>query len=177
MNEGMGLLFTDNSRGNINKKQAGDFEQKSVAPSSGYRVEKAQLTDMVPMLNLWKATPGLGVGKGDGEDSLRDFMQRNPSTCLVLRIDEGIVATVLGGFDGRRGYIYHLAVHPDYQGKGYGKVLLNQVISELKSLGALKIHLFVFNDNQLAAGFYNHQGWELRQDIQVFSWDATLDNK
>lgn len=173
----MGLLFTDNSRGNINKKQAGDFEQKSVAPSSGYRVEKAQLTDMVPMLNLWKATPGLGVGKGDGEDSLRDFMQRNPSTCLVLRIDEGIVATVLGGFDGRRGYIYHLAVHPDYQGKGYGKVLLNQVISELKSLGALKIHLFVFNDNQLAAGFYNHQGWELRQDIQVFSWDATLDNK
>jgi len=173
----MGLLFTDNSRGNINKKQAGDFEQKSVAPSSGYRVEKAQLTDMVPMLNLWKATPGLGVGKGDGEDSLRDFMQRNPSTCLVLRIDEGIVATVLGGFDGRRGYIYHLAVHPDYQGKGYGKVLLNQVINELKSLGALKIHLFVFNDNQSATGFYHHQGWELRQDIQVFSWDAARDNK
>ena len=175
MNEGMGLLFTDNSRGNINKKQAGDFEQKSVAPSSGYRVEKAQLTDMGSMLDLWKATPGLGVGKGDGEDSLRDFMQRNPTTCLVLRINEGIVGTVLGGFDGRRGYIYHLAVHPDYQGKGYGKVLLDQVISELKSRGALKIHLFVFNDNQPATEFYHHQGWELRQDIQVFSWDATRD--
>jgi len=175
INEGMGLLFTDNSRGNINKKQTEDFDQKSVASISGYRVEKAQLTDMGSMLDLWKATPGLGVGKGDGEDSLRDFMQRNPTTCLVLRINEGIVGTVLGGFDGRRGYIYHLAVHPDYQGKGYGKVLLDQVISELKSRGALKIHLFVFNDNQPATEFYHHQGWELRQDIQVFSWDATRD--
>jgi ribosomal protein S18 acetylase RimI-like enzyme len=167
MNEGMGLLFTDNWQSNLNKKSSDD----------GYRVEKAQLTDMGLMLDLWKATPGLGVGKGDGEDSLRDFMQRNPSTCLVLRVSEGIVGTVLGGFDGRRGYIYHLAVHPDYQAKGYGKVLLNQVISELKSLGALKIHLFVFSDNQPATEFYRHLGWELRQDIQVFSWDATSDNK
>ena len=163
----MGLLFKGNSQGNINKKSSDDR----------YRVERAQLTDMGPMLDLWNATPGLGVGKGDGEDSLRDFMHRNPSTCLVLRIDEDIVGTVLGGFDGRRGYIYHLAVHPDYQGKGYGKVLLNQVITELKFLGALKIHLFVFNDNQPATEFYRHLGWELRRDIQVFSWDATRDHK
>lgn len=167
MDEGMGLLFTGNSQGNINKKSS----------DNGYRLEKAQLTDMGSMLDLWKATPGLGVGKGDGKDALHDFMQRNPSTCLVLRIDEGLIGTVLGGFDGRRGYIYHLAVHPGYQGKGYGKVLLNQVIDELKSLGALKIHLFVFDDNQTAIGFYYHQGWELRQDIKVFSWDAARDNK
>lgn len=167
MNEGMGLLFTSNLQGNINKKSSGD----------GYRVARAQLSDMELMLDLWEATPGLGIGKGDGKDSLKDFMRRNPSTCLVLRINENIVGTVLGGFDGRRGYIYHLAVHPDYQGKGYGKVLLNQVISELKSLGALKIHLFVFSDNQPAAEFYRHLGWELRRDIQVFSWDTTRDNK
>lgn len=167
MNEGMGLLFTGNSQGNINKKSSDD----------GYRVEKAQLTDMGSMLNLWKATPGLGVGKGDGEEELRVFMERNPSTCLVLRIDKGLIGTVLGGFDGRRGYVYHLAVHPEYQGKGYGKMLLNQVIIELQSLGALKIHLFVFNDNQPATEFYHHLGWELRRDIQVFSRDTTGDNK
>ena len=172
----MRLLFAVNSQGNINKKQADDFEQKS-ATIFGCRVERAQLTDMGAMLDLWRVTPGLGVGKGDDQDALKVFMERNPSTCLVLRIDEGLIGTVIGGFDGRRGYIYHLAVHPDYQGKGYGQVLLNQVISELKSLGALKIHLFVFNDNQPATGFYHHQGWELRHDIQVFSWDATRDHK
>lgn len=167
MNEGMGLLFTDNSQGNINKKGSDDC----------CRMERAQPGDMGAMLDLWRFIPGLGVGKGDEEDQLKVFMERNPSTCLVLRIDKCLIGTVLGGFDGRRGYIYHLAVHPDYQGKGYGKVLLNQVINKLKSLGALKIHLFVFKYNQLATEFYHHLGWELRQDIQVFSWDAAGDNK
>jgi ribosomal protein S18 acetylase RimI-like enzyme len=160
-------LSTDNSQGNINKKSSDD----------AYQVERAQLTDMVPMLDLWRATPGLGVGQGDEEKALKVFIERNPSTCLVLRINEGLIGTVLGGFDGRRGYIYHLAVHPDYQGRGYGRMLLKQVINELKSLGALKIHLFVFRDNQPATKFYHHQGWELRHDIQVFSWDTTRDNK
>ena len=167
MNEGMGLLFTNNSQGNINKKSSDHC----------YQVGRAQPGDMRAMLNLWSVTPGLGLGKGDEEKALQVFLERNPSTCLVLRIDKGLIGTVLGGFDGRRGYIYHLAVHPDYQGKGYGKLLLNQVITELKSLGALKIHLFVFNDNQSATEFYHHLDWELRRDIQVFSWDTNRDNK
>lgn len=96
-------------------------------------------------------------------------MKRNPSTCLVLRENEQLIGTVLGGFDGRRGYIYHLGVHRDYRGRGYGKELMAHVLRELKALGALKIHLFVFEDNQTAAAFYKSQGWELRRDIQVFS--------
>ncbi|CEO89127.1 Acetyltransferase (fragment) [Syntrophaceticus schinkii] len=43
---------------------------------------------------------------------------------------------------------------------------------ELNALGAPKIHLFAFNDNQTAANFYLGQGWEERRDIRVFSWDA-----
>lgn len=123
------------------------------------------------MLELWRCIPGLGVGSGDEEESLRLFMERNPSTCLLLKDGERLLGTVLGGFDGRRGYIYHLAVHPDCQGQGYGRELLKEVLYELRKLGAPKIHLFAFNDNQLAAGFYQNQGWEWRRDIQVFSWD------
>lgn len=136
--------------------------------AAGCSIEKATEQDITSMLNLWKTIPGLG--EGDGEESLRNFMERNPSTCLVLREKEHLIGTVLGGFDGHRGYIYHLAVHPDYQGRGYGKALFSRVTRELRSLGAPKIHLFVFRDNQQAITFYQGQEGQLRQDIHVFSW-------
>ena len=136
-------------------------------------VELANAADIKPMLAFWRSIPGLGVGRGDTESSLNAFLERNPTTCLLLKINGGLMGTVLGGFDGRRGYIYHLAVHPDYQGRGYGKMLLSRVSGQLKDLGAPKIHLFAFGDNHTAEGFYLCQGWEKRCDIQVFSWDIS----
>ncbi len=136
-----------------------------------FQVEKAKLTDIGLMLELWKAIPGLAIGKSDEEELLEIFIKRNPTTCLVLKADKVLVGTVLGGFDGRRGYIYHLAVHQEYQGRGFGKLLLNNVLFELRELGVQKIHLFTFNDNRAAVEFYRHLEWRLRQDIQVFSWD------
>lgn len=136
------------------------------------RVEKATLTDARAMLDFWRNIPGLGVGRGDDEDRLKAFMDQNASTCLVLRDKEQLIGTVLGGFDGRRGYIYHLAVHQDYRGRGYGRLLLSSVTQALRTRGALKMHLFVFNHNQAASAFYQSEGWELRRDIQVFSWNA-----
>ncbi|MDD2555563.1 MAG: GNAT family N-acetyltransferase [Syntrophaceticus sp.] len=138
-------------------------------------VELAKAADIKPMLDLWRSIPGLGVGRGDTESSLKAFLVRNPTTCLLLRVNGCLMGTVLGGFDGRRGYIYHLAVHPDYQGRGYGKMLLSRVSCQLKDLGAPKIHLFAFGDNHTAEGFYLCQGWEKRRDIQVFSWDTNED--
>ncbi len=51
--------------------------------AAGCRIDRATEQDITSMLNLWKTIPGLG--EGDGEESLRNFMERNPSTCLVLR--------------------------------------------------------------------------------------------
>ena len=83
------------------------------------------------------------------------------------------MGTVMAGFDGRRGYIYHLAVHPQYQGQGYGKALLEKAITELENLGAQKIHLTVFNDNHRAIEFYRRQGWKERDEIKMMSWETT----
>ncbi|HHW61495.1 MAG TPA: GNAT family N-acetyltransferase [Syntrophomonadaceae bacterium] len=141
-------------------------------PIEDYKIERAQAEDAVAMLKLWQGIPGLGLGQGDDEEALRIFIKRNPSTCLVIRDKGSLIGTVLAGFDGRRGYIYHLAVHQDYQGRGYGKALLNRAMKELQALGAMKIHLFVLRDNPAAAAFYRQQGWQTRHDIQVFSWDA-----
>lgn len=140
--------------------------------AAGCEIERAKLSDTAEMLEFWRSIPGIGIGRGDTEQSLKLFIEKNPSTCLVLKENGRLIGTVLGGFDGRRGYIYHLAVDPDYRGKGYGKALLRRVLQELEALGAEKVHLFTFHDNQAAAEFYLSQGWELRRDIKVFSWDA-----
>lgn len=133
-------------------------------------VEYAKIDDIEDMLELWKEVPCLGIGEGDERNSLESFMNKNPSTCLIVRSAQGILGTVLGGFDGRRGYIYRLAVKPDHQHRGYGKLLLQNVLTELKKAGAAKIHLFVYNENDVAAQFYSSQEGELRRDIQIFSW-------
>lgn len=138
---------------------------------SKVKLEQAETQDIYEMQYLWQSIAGLGIGYGDDEESLNAFIKHNPTTCLLLKDAEQIIGTVLGGFDGRRGYIYHLAVHPGYQQKGYGKLLLSQVTSRLKALGAMKIHLFVYRSNNYAINFYLDHHWQLRNDIQVLSWE------
>lgn len=136
----------------------------------GVKVEIATVLDIQGMRNLWGGTSGIGIGVGDDELSLQAFIARNPTTNFVLKDKGEIVGTVLGGFDGRRGYIYHLAVQLDYQDQGYGKLLLEQATSALQEIGAQRIHLFVLTANERAIAFYKTQNWEMR-DLKIFSWE------
>lgn len=132
-------------------------------------IELARETDIPYMLKLWRDSPGVGLGAGDDETSLARFIERNPSTCLLIKSRESIIGTVLGGFDGRRGYIYHLVVHSNFRRRGYGGKLLREVVRSLEGLNAGKIHLFVLKSNPEAMAFYENQGWIKRNDIGVFS--------
>ena len=137
----------------------------------GLTIETARETDIPSMLQLWRDTPGLGWGAGDDDASLAIFMQRNPSTCLLIKNHDDVIGTVLGGFDGRRGYIYHLAVHSDFRRRGYGRKLLQEVVAKLEGLKAEKIHLFVLKSNPEAMVFYEKQHWIKRNDLEVFSFN------
>ncbi|MBI4770851.1 MAG: GNAT family N-acetyltransferase, partial [Chloroflexi bacterium] len=72
-----------------------------------------------------------------------------------------IVGAVLGGFDGRRGMVYHLAVAPEQRGRGLGAALLAELEARLKAKGCLKYYLLVTQDNPGALDFYRRQGWSL----------------
>ncbi|NLO22564.1 MAG: GNAT family N-acetyltransferase [Syntrophomonadaceae bacterium] len=131
----------------------------------------AKKSDIPLMLEFWRNTPEIELG-GDDEESLAVFIQRNPSTCLIIRNEDGIIGAVLGGFDGRRAFVYHLAVHSDFRGQGYGKKLLDKLITQFKAFKTEKVHLFVLNNNHAAMTFYVKQGWVKRQDIAVFSYNS-----
>lgn len=120
---------------------------------------------------LWQSLPGLGLSGADEESQIQKFLDKNPDTCFVA-VDNGkVIGTVLGGSDGRRGYIYHLAVDPTYQRAGLGKSLVEQCLASLRAAGLQKCHIFVISDNAEGIRFWECAGWTKRDDILVMSMD------
>ena len=128
--------------------------------------------DYSAVLALWEtAGPGLHVGRSDSPQEILKKMQRDPDLFLVAEIDAQIVGTVIGGFDGRRGMIYHLGVLPEYRRSGIGRALMAEVEIRLQNKGCLKSYLMVVDDNE-AAKFYEACGWEI-QNVRLFAKEFT----
>ena len=125
--------------------------------------------DIGDVLTLWRATPGVGLSSADEPDQLRLFLDRNPGTSFVAREDGRLVGAILGGWDGRRGYIHHLAVDTGRRRAGVGTALLESTLAEFRRMGVLKVHMFVFPGNTPAIEFYSRRGWQWREDIRVMS--------
>ncbi len=128
-------------------------------------------SDYSGAIDLWKALPGLGLSSADDFSAIDLFLRKNPDTCFVAVNEGKIIGTVLGGNDGRRGYIYHLAVHQNFQKIGLGKALLEKCLLSLRSEGIKKCHIFVISSNTEGLDFWTKMGWLLRNDILIMSKD------
>ena len=92
--------------------------------------------DYAAVIELWQAA-GLHNPGSDGLASIRQVHERNPGLFLLaVEPERGIVGSVIGAFDGRRGFIYHVAVHPDCRHNGYGTALMREVERRIWALGA-----------------------------------------
>ncbi|MHA2127558.1 MAG: GNAT family N-acetyltransferase [Promethearchaeota archaeon] len=83
------------------------------------KIEKCSIKFYEEVIQLWRKA-GIGVSSSDSKKEFQRMLQRNPDLCLIGKLEKKILAAVIGGFDGRRGYVHHLAVDPSYQRKGYG---------------------------------------------------------
>jgi ribosomal protein S18 acetylase RimI-like enzyme len=72
-----------------------------------------------------------------------------------------VIGTVLGGFDGRRGLVYHLAVDTAWRGRGIGSALMDELEARLMARGCRKAYLLVDGDYTEVKGFYEGRGWEV----------------
>lgn len=120
--------------------------------------------DYEAAFQLWKMEKGIGIGRSDTLEEIEKKLARDPDLFLVAEADGCIVGTVIGGFDGRRGLIYHLAVEASYRGQGIGSRLMEEVESRLRAKGCLKCYLLVKADNPEAEVYYQHRGWQ-RMDV------------
>jgi ribosomal protein S18 acetylase RimI-like enzyme len=128
--------------------------------------------DYPDVISLWEgAGPGVRVGRSDQPEEIIKKMRRDPDLFLVAEIANKIVGTVLGGFDGRRGMMYHLAVAADFRGRGIGTLLAEELEKQLRNKGCLRYYLLVIRDNHEAISFYESQGWKRMDYLYAYGKD------
>jgi ribosomal protein S18 acetylase RimI-like enzyme len=127
--------------------------------------------DYAAVIQLWEnAGPGIHVRRSDQPEEIAKKLQRDPDLFLVAECDGQIVGSIIGGFDGRRGMMYHLAVQSEYRQRGIASQLMDELEQRLRQKGCLKYYLLVTKDNQTAIEFYEKRGWE-RMDLYVYGKD------
>jgi len=120
---------------------------------------------------LWEgAGDGIHLRRSDERAEIEKKLQRDPELFLVAERSGEIIGTVLGGFDGRRGLVYHLAVAAPYRGKGIARRLMAELESRLRVLGCIRCYLLATRDNQPAIQFYEKEGWEI-MDLLAYAKD------
>jgi ribosomal protein S18 acetylase RimI-like enzyme len=139
------------------------------------RLHEFTFDDYDAVYALWhNAGPGIGLGRSDTREEIAKKLQRDPDLFLVatdadnpstLRQSSGqaslrIIGTVIGGYDGRRGVIYHLAVEQSYREQGIGKMLMGEVERRLVAKGCLRCYLLVKDDALDVIEFYRRLGWD-----------------
>lgn len=124
------------------------------------------LEDYDAVYALWMSTPGMGLNTlDDSREGIEAYLKRNPTTCFIAKDGSKLVGVILSGHDGRRGYIYHLAVAAEARGKGMGGRLVGQAVEALKQEGINKAALVAFSRNESGNRFWGTLGFEARNDL------------
>ena len=128
--------------------------------SDNIETREFSISDYDAALELWQRVEGLEIAEGDDRESVAHFLARNPGLSRVATDGAVIVGIALCGHDGRRGYIYHLAVDPAYRARGLGKRLMNECLDGLRRAGLKRALILVANDNPRGRKFWRRYGWE-----------------
>ncbi len=132
-------------------------------------IHEMSIDDYQEIYSLWEKSDNIGLSKADSHHSIKLFLERNPGMSFTAWKEGKLVGTVLTGHDGRRGYIHHLMVHPEYRRQGLGQSLVSRCIFALTRIGIQKCHLFVFEDNQNGVKFWESLGWTKRVELSMMS--------
>lgn len=130
------------------------------------KIRLMTISDYDEIYKIWSMTPGLGLRRADdSREGIEKYLKRNPSTCFVAETDDKIIGGILSGHDGRRGYISHTVVLPEYRGHGVGTRLVKSALSALAAENINKVALVVFADNVDGNAFWEKLGFSPRHDL------------
>ena len=124
------------------------------------------IEDYEKVYQLWLSCIGMGLNNlDDSKDGIATYLDRNPDTCFVAEKSDEIIGVIIAGHDGRRGFIYHTAVNPDYRNQGIATKLVNAAVDALKVNGINKVALVVFDRNEVGNAFWEKVGFTAREDL------------
>lgn len=129
-------------------------------------IRKMLISDYDEVYALWMSCAGMGLNNlDDSKAGIDKFIKRNPDTCFVAEIENKIVGVIMVGNDGRRGYIHHTAVDPQYRKQGIARRLVDTAMQALKQCGINKAALVVFDRNKGGNEFWQKLGFTVREDL------------
>lgn len=135
------------------------------------------VNDYEELFKLWINTPNMGLRSlDDSKEGISCFLKRNPKTNFVAYEEGRLVGAILCGHDGRRGYIYHTVVLPDYRRKGIATDLVKSAVAALREEGITRVCLNVMETNEQGKKFWISCGWE-RKDFLGFYSKAITDKE
>ena len=132
-------------------------------------LRKLVLRDYDELLALWRSCEGVGLTEGDDRKGVRLFLRRNPGLSFVARRSGRLVGAALCGHDGRRGFLYHVAVAPAERRQGIARSLIEVCLQSLRAIGIGKCHIVVYAKNKEGQRFWHHLGWGERKELKMMS--------
>jgi ribosomal protein S18 acetylase RimI-like enzyme len=126
--------------------------------SFGIAIRDCRPKDIEHVLALWREAEAI-PSITDNTDDLRRAVADNPAHVLVAAVDGQLVGSIIGTFDGWRGNIYRLAVHPGYRRRGIARRLVAEVERRLVQEGAKRITALVEKNHPWATGFWEAVGY------------------
>ena len=135
----------------------------------GFSIREYGTADFSAVIRLWRLSC-IHTGLSDSKRELERARKRDPELFLVAD-SQGIVAgAVFGRFDGRRGWINHLAVHPSFRSRGIGEALVRELEKRLAAAGCAKVNLHVHRSNEGVCAFYDRLGYGRADLIYMGKW-------
>lgn len=129
-------------------------------------IRNMTINDYEAIYDMWIHTPGMGLNDlDDSKDGIEKYLKRNPDTCFVAEENNRIVGVIMCGHDGRRGFVHHTVVVPEWRKKGLGEKLVYEALEALKREGIHKVALLVFGKNEIGNIFWEKMGFTDRTDI------------
>jgi ribosomal protein S18 acetylase RimI-like enzyme len=128
------------------------------------KIRAFEIEDQNAVIELWKAC-GLVVPWNDPVKDIARKLKVDADLFLVGESNREIVASVMGGYDGHRGWINYLAVSPQHQRKGYARKIMQFVEHRIELKGCPKINLMIRATNREAAEFYQAIGYDIETSI------------
>lgn len=137
-------------------------------------IKQMSIDDYPQLFALWKATPNMGLRSlDDSREGILLFLNRNPNTNFTAYEDDRLVGAILCGNDGRRGYIYHTVVSPEYRGRGIASALIGAAVQALKEESITRVCLNVMESNEQGKAFWMKRGWEKKDFLGFYSKSIT----
>jgi len=126
-----------------------------------------QRKDEDEVIELWRAVFPNAPTHNDPASDIQSKLQTQPELFFVAVDDGSLVGTSMSGFDGHRGWVYYVAVHPNYRRRGIGSVLMKKVEAALIEIGCPKLNLQIRPANAQVQSFYESLGYTVEERISM----------